>query len=308
MKIVITGGLGFVGRRLSTALLKDKNSIYLLDRNCSSDVAFCHPCNLDNLTQALSLLHKIKPEVIIHLAGSHKPESAIISPNSYIKKNVAATLNILHYISKSKNRPKIVFASSAGALYTSGATPYTEKQEVKPLSSYGITKVLEENLIKYYAGVYGFSYQILRFSNIYGPGQEKYKHPSIVPSIILNLLKGRPVQIYGDGKQVRDFLFIDDAVAAIVKTLKLSKNFTFNVSSGEGISVGKLHDFISNKMNKDSKKYKMYIDGPIGVKKSIVSNKLIYMYLKWKPEVSLEDGLKKTIAYLENTPKSTKVY
>lgn len=312
MKIVITGGLGFIGSHLSRALLKEKNNVYILDRNCSDEFTFCYRCNLDNPTKTLSLLTNIRPDVIVHLAGSHKPERAISSPNSYIKRNVAATLNILQYIGRSENKPKIIFSSSAGALYTSGPVPYSEHSKIEPISSYGITKMLEENLIKYYGAQYAFSYEILRFSNIYGPGQEKYKYPSIVPSIILSLFESRPVRIYGEGRQIRDFIFIDDAVGAIMKVLKAKKSNIFNVSSGKGTPINSLYTLICQKMQIDKTKFKSLVKGSVGVEKSIVSNRHIRYHIKWKPKVSLDEGLEKTISYLaknrlrvENRSKST---
>lgn len=302
MKIVVTGGSGFIGSHLVKSLKKEGHSIVVIDKNAKqleTPRFKSYRCDIRNVKETHQILKKVEPDIIIHLAGKHNLIESSTKPDFYIKNNISGTINILEYVKTSGKRVKFMLASSAGSIYTKGKMPFTESTSPMPNSLYGITKDFEEKLVKHYCGITGNIFQILRISNVYGPGQEAYKHPSVVPSMIRNLILKKRVVIYGNGSQTRDFIYIDDVVEAFMRIIRTNRSLTINVSSMIEISIKELYELLDSKLSKQKAAPSVvYMNLEKGVKRSWVSNKKIIKEFNWKPLISFNDGLDRTITHM----------
>jgi len=304
MKIVVTGGSGFIGSHLVKRLRKEGHAIVVIDKNAKQLEAArfkSYTCDIRNVKEVRNILNNVEPDIIIHLAAKHNFIESVTKPDFYIKNNITGTINILEHIKTSHKRVKFVLASSAGSIYKKGKMPFTESTITMPSSLYGITKDFEEKLVRHYCDITGNTFQILRISNVYGPGQEVYKHPSVVPSMIRNLMLKKSVVIYGSGSQTRDFIYIDDVVEAFMRIIPTNKSLTINVSSMIEISIKELYELLVSKLSKQKAAPPVvYMNLEKGVKRSWVSNKKMMKEFNWKPLVSLNDGLDRTVKHMRS--------
>lgn len=283
--IAITGGTGFVGRYLIKRLVNEGYKINLLVHRHK----FNHPqveTIRGDLVSGKGLDKFLKDaKVVIHLAGRFAP------PNSEIfKNNVAATFNLLEKCAEHKIE-KIIFSSGIALYGEPPGRAWKETDKPKPNTVYGLSKLLAEEITRYWGNSYYIKYFLLRFPNIYGLGNQK--------GVVFNFLKvirdkGKVI-IYGDGRQKRDFLFIDDAVEAIIKTLNYQgPSDIFNVGLGKTVSllelVALLEKILKRKIPIEFKQPETYVvrtlSGEIKKAKNL---------LNWQPTISLEEGLKLTI-------------
>lgn len=283
--IAITGGTGFVGRHLIKRLVDEGCKINLLvHRN-----EFNHPQvetirgNLVSSEGLDKFLNDAK--VVIHLAGRFAP------PNSEIfKNNVAATFNLLEKCVEHKIET-IIFSSGIALYGEPPGRAWKETDKPKPNTIYGLSKLLAEEITRYWSDNHHIKYFLLRFPNIYGPGNQK----GVIFNFLKEIHKKGKVIIYGDGKQKRDFLFIDDAVEAIIKTLDYQgPSDVFNIGLGKTISllelVALLEKILKRKIPIEFKQPEAHVvrtlSGEIKKAKKLLS---------WQPSVSWEEGFKLTI-------------
>ena len=250
MKILVTGGVGFIGRHLVEFLLKD-NQVLVYD-------------NLSNSTNenVVSLVNKgaeflkgdvldfktmsdfsKNVDVIIHLAAIADVNESVINPDITKKINVNGTKNVLQCCIKNKIK-KIIFASSA-AVYGDCKNTITEKTNTNPQSPYGQSKLDAEKIIKNTCKENEFEYIIFRMFNVYGKGQNK-QYAGVITKFLENIKKNKSLVVYGDGTQTRDFISIDDIIEAFSLALVLNKNGIYNIASGKSISINELIQIIFN--------------------------------------------------------------
>ena len=295
MKILVTGGAGFIGRYLTEHLLKN-NEITIYDDLSSSTrekilplinkgVKFVKGDILD-----FKLLSESSKnfDIIIHLAAKSDVSESVIHPEITTSVNLNGTINVLKCCAQNKIK-KIIFASSAAVYGNCKDLPITEESKTEPLSPYGASKLSAENEIKIYASEFGFDAIILRMFNVYGVGQNDL-YSGVISVFLKNIAQNKPLVIYGDGEQTRDFVSIYDIVQAFDHVILSNGVKTFNIASGKSVSINKLAEILLA----DEKFKVIYKEQKKGdIKNSVVDVTLAEKELCFYAKRSLQDECSK---------------
>lgn len=302
MKVLVTGGAGFIGSHIVDLLIEARYEVIIVDnlssgqeKNINKKARFY---KMDiQYPELEDVFQKERPDYVSHHAAQKDVRVSVSDPIYDAKINILGTLNILQNCIKYKVK-KIVFASTGGAIYgEQDIFPAPETHPERPISPYGITKLSVEHYMFYYKTVFGLDYVSLRYSNVYGPRQDPYGEAGVVAIFIQMMCKGEQPVIYGDGEQTRDFVYVGDVANANVLAIKNSTGeHVFNIGTGVETSVNQLFDCLKEIINPlIEKKYASARQGE--QKRSVIDNLLAGRILLWKPEVSLAYGLKKTHEY-----------
>jgi len=283
VKVIITGGAGFIGSHLVDFLVKKGFKVLVIDNLSSGRKKNLNPkasfkkLDINNAHKLNNCFQEFLPDFVVHLAGKA------------FQTNVTGTINILKACVKNKVK-KIIFASSAAVYGNSNKFPIQETQKLAPINPYGLSKTKAELKILFYHKKYNLNYSILRYSNVYGPRQRDDSEGGVI-SIFCNRAKfSKKVVIYGDGKQTRDFIYIDDVTKANYLSMLSLKNFIANVSTGKETCILDLVKIIEKISRKKLKIiFKPHKKGEI--KRSGLYNSFI------KPKTKLETGIRKTYDY-----------
>jgi UDP-glucose 4-epimerase len=300
--ILLLGGGGFIGMALARRLCENKFKVHILSksipvRQFESNIIF-HKGNLDNR----EMLERILPEckTIIHLASSTTPGSSSRQPMLEADKNIAPTLRFLDILQGYRN-VHMIFMSSGGTLYGNPeSTPVNEIFPLSPLSYHGAGKVALETFLRTFSTLPEKNTTIVRPSNVYGPGQPLRSGFGVIRTMLEHVLRGTEMEIWGDGKSIRDFLYIDDMVSALITLIDFPHdNNTYNVGSGVGYSLNQLREIIESVCgNKLSAIYRP--SRKTDVKTIVLDSSLLSKKTKWNPMVSLEKGIALTWKWLRN--------
>jgi len=255
MRILVTGGAGFIGKYLVELLLSN-NIVTIYDNLESSSKKSITPLielgahfvKGDILNYGLLKKSGIEQDVLIHLAAKSDVIESTLYPEITNKTNVEGTENVLKCCVEN-NIKKIIFASSASIYGNSAEIPITEKSLTNPISPYGKSKLSAEMTIIKISKKNGLEYVIFRMFNVYGKGQNK-NFSGVVTKFLRNIAKNKPLVIYGDGNQTRDFISIYDIVKAFEIAIKSNKNGTYNIASGKSLSINELAEIILSVLGK----------------------------------------------------------
>jgi len=299
MRVLVTGGSGFIGSHLVKALVEEGYDVVVVDikvPNCSIEGVKFLKLDIRNYPALRKAIKSV--ELIVHLAALIDAHESVIRPNLYHEINVNGTLNILRLCKDLKIR-KLIFTSSAAVYGEARYLPIDEEHSLNPLTPYGATKVACEAYISAFHSSYGISAIILRVFNAYGPKQLG-TYAGVISNFIKRALSNKPLIIYGDGKQTRDFVYVSDVVKAIIKALKSNVDFgVFNVGSGKPTSINELAELIKELTNRELKI--VHENDRIGdVRHSYANIKRIKEVLEWVAEVELREGLRKTIEWYKS--------
>ena len=298
MKFLVTGGAGFIGSHLTQFLVKNKDHVIVVDnleagkleniKNVMGEIEF-HELDILNLNGMKKLAKDV--DGIFHQAGLTSVQESFLKKKKYFDVNVTGTENILK-LAKEFGL-KVVFASSASVYGDPNVIPIRETHEKKPLSPYGQTKLESEILAKKYAD-YGVSVIGLRYFNVYGPNQNDM-YAGVITKFLENVRKGKPPVIFGDGLQIRDFIFVGDVVKANMAAMKNDvKHALINVGSDIGMSIQDLAHMIIRSSGLITEP--IYADAQKGdIRSSQANIRLANDLLKWKPQVSLKEWLDETL-------------
>ena len=280
MTIIVLGSSGFIGKSLVSKLKEE-------GINCKSMIR--HKNNLKkndffgNITKEDFLEGEISNnDIIVNLVGQSSNDTSKL-----FDQNIKGTFNLLNSVIKKKNI-KVIFASSTTVYDENAKKASKESDSIKPDTNYQIVKTIAESVYRAYSMIYGINITILRFSNIYGPG----KKAGIISNCLKSIKNQKPVIIYHNGNQIRDFLFIDDAVQGIVKTLQTPlKGFNIlNISSGEGIQIKKFLRLIESI---SKRKIPVKFSSQKFDKKNLFANNTKAKNLiNFIPEIKIKEGLK----------------
>lgn len=292
-KILICGGTGFIGQRLVKELLKKGRNINLLVydktppsfKNKNLNVFKGSILDKEALKRALK-----ESDIVVNLVGSFNKDVYSI--------NVLGSFNLLE-ICKESNIEKIVFISSEAVYGKYMGKPNVESDCPKPITEYGFSKYIAEKAYKFYSDKYNIPTVILRLSSTYGPGQRI--GIGVLSSSLNSALKNQPVRIHGDGKQGRDFLYVDDAVNGIIKSIDYkAKGFEiFNISGRKVYSLLELMSLIQKKLGKEIE-IKFLRPQEEDIKYMHSSYRKTKRLLNYEPKVSLEEGIVRIIDYYKN--------
>jgi UDP-glucose 4-epimerase len=307
-KILVTGGAGFIGSHLVDALIERGHKVVVIDNlstgkkeNINKKAKFY---KIDICSPKIGeIFKKEKPEIVFHFAAQINVRKSVENPLFDAKVNILGSLNVIQNFLKLRTSnfqlPKIIFASTGGAIY--GETkkiPTPENHPANPISPYGIAKLTVENYLRFYKENFGLKFISLRFSNVYGPRQDPKGEAGVVAIFIDKLLKKERPTIFGDGNQTRDFIFVEDAVSACLKAMEYKgEKEIFNIGTGIETSINELYEIIS-KLLRTKIKPKYAPEKPGDLKRSCLDISLAKRELKWRPKYNLEKGLRETIKFI----------
>jgi UDP-glucose 4-epimerase len=301
MKILITGGAGFIGSHIADRYIDLGHEVVIVDNLVTGQKENIPPkatfYEMDICDQALKqIFEKEKPEIVSHQAAQMDVRKSVDDPIYDATVNVLGGLNLFQNCVK-YNVKKVLFASTGGAIYgEQDYFPADEKHPVRPLSPYGITKLTTEKYLYFYLQTYNLNHTILRYANVYGPRQNPHGEAGVVAIFSTKILKGEQPVINGDGKQTRDYVYVGDVVAANAIALKKANNKIYNIGTGIETDVNILFNKIKGAMGKNVPE--VHGEAKAGEQlRSVLDNSLIQKEQGWKPNVSLDDGLKMTVEF-----------
>jgi UDP-glucose 4-epimerase len=302
MKVVISGGAGFIGSHFAEFFVNNNDEVHVIDNFRSGYIKNIE--NLDLTFHNASITEKeivesiVKgADVIINLAALVSVPESLLKPYETVEINVGGLLNILEAARKFGVK-KVIHASSAAIYGDNPEQPKRVSMKPEPKTPYAITKLDGEYYLRMYAEEYGLNTNSLRFFNVFGPRQDpKSQYAAAIPIFIHNAVNNVNITIYGDGEQTRDFVFVKDVVQAGVKAIGFEgKGEVFNVATGKSVSINEIAQTIIRLMGSDSKI--IYADErPGDIKFSSASIDETINFLNFSPEFSLSDGLKETVNY-----------
>lgn len=300
MKILVTGGAGFIGSNLVDKLINEGYKVFVIDNLSSgkkenlNKKAIFYKADICQLNKILTLFKGI--DYVFHLAADPRVMFSVKNPIESHKVNVNGTLNVLYASYKNKVK-RLIFASSAAVYGNIKKLPLKEDITPNPVSPYGLHKLIGEYYCKLFSNLYNLETVCLRYFNVYGPRMDPNGPYALVIGKFLKLRKeNKPLTIYGDGKQTRDFVYVDDVVKANIlamKSKKVGRGEVINICSGKNYSINYIAKLIGGK--------KIYLPARKGeIKHALGDNSLAKKLLGWKPEISLEEGIKKCKEYFYN--------
>lgn len=297
MNIAILGGCGFIGSYLAEALLEESHRITIFDNLNTNRKNVDHIQDMvrfvgGDFTNAIDVARAIEgAEIVIHFIGSTLPGNSLKNPIYDIETNVIGSINLFEQCVKASVR-KVVFISSGGTVYgNTQSTPIKETHALNPINPYGLSKMVIEKFLGLYFYHYGMDYTVIRLSNPYGGRQNPKTGQGVIASWMHRVKNNKPIEIWGDGTIIRDYLYIQDAVRALkLAALANSDQKIFNVGSGKGISLLQLHEALEEVVGKHvpaTFKDVRRVDVPI----NILDISLIKAVLGWEAEIDLKDGM-----------------
>lgn len=295
--VLLLGGNGFIGQALARKYVELGHTVHIISRRKSDfnhSSIHSHQASLDNL----HILDELIPqcELIIHTASTCTPGSSAANPTKEGEDNLLPLLRLLEILQKYSPR-HFAFISSGGTVY--GETPDLPAREdspLKPISYHGASKVAAEMFVQALARS-GYPTTILRPSNVYGPGQNGPMGFGIVRTVLQHLKSGTPMEIWGDGKTLRDYLYIDDLVDAIIQVQQHNCLGTFNVGTGMGYSVNEVIA-LAESIAGDALKIISKPARSVDVKGIVLDCSKLNKSTGWLPRLNLEAGIRKTWAWL----------
>jgi UDP-glucose 4-epimerase len=300
MKVLVTGGAGFIGSNIVEAYFNKGFEVVIIDNLSTGKEEYIHPKATFYKTdicsdEFLKIVEKEKPDVINHQAAQIDVQTSIKDPMYDAKINILGTINVLEACRLNPNT-SIVYASSAAVYGTPEYLGIDENHPVKPISSYGISKHTPEHYIQAYHNLYGIQYSILRYANVYGKHQDPKGEGGVISILVDCAVKGSTFNIFGDGEQTRDFIHVSDIVTANIKATEKPINNIVNISTGTQISINKLVELFEEVIGFNiEKKYCEERKGDI--KHSFLINNSAKDLLSWEPKTDLKDGLYDTFKF-----------
>jgi UDP-glucose 4-epimerase len=308
MKILITGGLGFVGSHLAEELLDDGQDLILVTKSLTkkSNIAQIakrvkiEKIDTTNFTKLGKSIENNKPDIIIHLAGETSHSKSFENPLSNIESNAASTLFMLEKIRTLKLKCRFILGSTFIVIGRPRKLPVNEESPCEPTTIYGTNRLASEHYCKIYHNVYGLDTMIFRITNSFGPREQHIPNKNAVNYLIYKAYKGEEITIFNQGKFYRDLIYISDVISAIKTIIKKGKSGNlYWISSGRKTWFYQLGRWLNQITGTKIK----YVQTPTYTKKVDVGNFFVdnskLRSLGWKPAVSVIDGFRRTIDYFE---------
>lgn len=305
MRILITGGAGFIGSNVADGYAAEGHELLVIDDlssgkegNIPREARFVL-CDIGSDT-ALEAIRSFRPEVVNHHAAQINVRASVRDPQFDARVNILSTLRLLEGCREHGVR-KFLFASSGGAGYGEQERfPADETHPVRPVSPYGAAKMSVELYLHFYRVQYGLGYTSLRYANVYGPRQDPHGEAGVVAIFCTRLLRNQRAIVNGDGEQTRDYVYVGDVVRANLAALTRGAGQAVNIGTGIETSVNTL--FRTLRELTGSRQEEIHGPAMPGEQlRSCLENRLALEELGWYPETSLEEGLARTIAFFRET-------
>ena len=303
MRVLVTGGAGFIGSHVCDAFRGNGDDVWVIDDlSCGrvgrlpQGVEF-HQESVLNASGLRSLVAAVRPELICHLAAQVDVRVSVASPSIDAEVNVLGTVNVLEAARLVGAR--VLFSSTGGAMYGEDAPiPSSETTFPAPGSPYGIAKFCAEQYIGLYNRLFGSEHAVLRFANVYGPRQGSSGEACVVSLFCANGIRGNPLTIYGDGKQTRDYVYVDDCVAAVLAAADHGKAGIWNIGTGTEVNVLELAELATRLTGRESQLG--FAPARMGeLSRSALSWERAAQDLGWRPTTSLSEGVEAVVRWFE---------
>ncbi|TDT52010.1 SDR family oxidoreductase [Fonticella tunisiensis] len=301
MKVLVTGGAGFIGSNIVDRLIELNHDVAVVDNLSTGRRENLNPgaefYNVDivNKEDLTRVFEAFKPEICIHHAAQIDVQRSIKEPDYDADVNIVGTINVLNACRLSGAR-KIIYASSAAVYGEPEYLPLDENHKVEPISYYGVSKHTPEHYIKIFSQLYGLRYTILRYSNVYGIRQDPMGEGGVIAIFLNKLVKGEVPTIFGDGEQTRDFIYVKDVVEANIAALTRGDGYILNISTNTCISI---NDLVKKMIEASGRELKPNY-GPArkgDIIHSYMDNRRAAEVLGWEPRYGLVEGLRETYEY-----------
>ena len=301
MKVLVTGGAGFIGSHIADRLLTDGHEVVVLDDLSTGHVEQLNPAarfyQMDIQSPWLDELFKIeRPEAVLHQAAQASVRRSVEDPGFDAGINVMGTVTLLQASVRHGVR-RFLFASTGGALYgDADVIPTPEDYPTLPVSPYGASKLAAEVYLRTFHALHGLSYAALRYANVYGPRQDPHGEAGVVAIFARRLLSGDTARINGDGKQTRDFVYVGDVAEANARALASEVVGSFNVGTGVETDINTIFQLLKRLAgNNQPDVHRPALPGE--QRRSVVDARKIQKVMGWRPQTSLEAGLDATVRY-----------
>jgi UDP-glucose 4-epimerase len=306
MDAIVTGGAGFIGSHVTDALLARGDRVAVIDNLVSGRRdrlpagAEFHELDIRDQSGMRTVFDDVQPAAVFHLAAQADVRASVDDPSFDADVNVRGTIEVLEGARRSGAR--VVFSSTGGALYgDADQIPSPESTPIAPMSPYGTSKLCAEQYVGLFNRLYGTRHVILRYGNVYGPRQDPHGEAGVVAIFAQALLSGKPTKVFGDGSNTRDYVFVDDVVDAFVKASGPNGGGQrFNVGTGVETSDRQLHSAVAAAVGAaDDPEFHPPRLGDL--KRSCLDIGSAEKVLGWRPQVSLDDGVARTVDYFRHT-------
>ncbi|HZP44853.1 MAG TPA: NAD-dependent epimerase/dehydratase family protein [Candidatus Binataceae bacterium] len=306
MRILVTGGAGFIGSHTVDALIGARlHQVSILDdlsagkREQINPSASFHQADLRDAAAVRAVIERERPEVIIHLAAQMDVRRSVADPAFDAQVNLVGFLNLIE-AARQHDLKRVIFASTGGAIYGEQDTfPCDEDHPRRPVSPYGVAKMATEAYLHFYRVEYRIDYVALRYANVYGPRQDPHGEAGVVAIFCGRILEGKPCTIFGDGGQTRDYVYVGDVVRANLAALASNVSGAFNIGTGIETDVNQLYGALARVAGSNAPP--AYGPARPGEqRRSVISAQRAARELGWRPQVNLDDGLAQTFAYFRD--------
>jgi UDP-glucose 4-epimerase len=304
MKTLVIGGNGFIGTNLVNALVRAGHQVKVFDRYPSrfasaTDKVEYVVGDLGNHGEVQEAVTGI--DAVFHLAYTTLPHTSNEDPVYDVRSNLVDTVQLLQHCVTACVR-KFVFVSSGGTVYgIPQQIPIREDHPTNPICSYGITKLAIEKYLHLFHRLSGLDYVVMRISNPYGEHQNPNAKQGAIGVFLGNVMRDKPIEIWGDGEVIRDYIYIGDAVCALLKAMEYEPTATgpriFNIGAGQGYSLNQLVATIQTVLARKIK-VQYTVARPEDVSANVLDIEQARHYLRWQPEIGLNDGIARTWQWL----------
>ncbi|NMA29507.1 MAG: NAD-dependent epimerase/dehydratase family protein [Candidatus Pacebacteria bacterium] len=304
MKILVTGGAGFIASHVVDQYLDLGHQITVIDNLSTGQKANLNPqakfiqCDITDKEKIQEIILSEQPEIINHHAAHIQVGYSVENPQFDAQNNILGLLNIMQAAKKAGVK-KVIMASTGGAMYGNQETPFSENMKEQPLSPYGISKRAGELYLNYYHEIQQIPFIVLRYSNVYGPRQNAHGESGVIAIFLEMIGEGKQLVINGDGTHTRDYVYVSDVVKANVLALDSDFIGELNIGTQTETSTNQVFDKLVAELALDLKKEY----GPERIGEQVTSS-LDYSKAKeilgWEPSVGFDEGVKKTVEWFKS--------
>lgn len=305
MKILVTGGAGFIGSHIVDQLLNEGVEVVVVDNlstgyreNVASTARF-YEVDVTEIGQLQPIFKAEKPEVVVHLAAQKSVTASVEDPIFDAQQNILGSIHLME-AARDFGVKKFVFASTGGALYgETESIPSGERVRTLPESPYGIAKLAVEHYLRYYGQTHNLRSAVLRLANVYGPRQDPHGEAGVVAIFCQKALADEPLTVFGDGRQTRDYVFVSDVANAFCCAARHDGNLVVNIGTSEESSVLDIISHLNLACGRELK-IQHQDSRPGEVRRSALNYAAAKRHIGWEPKVKFVDGVRKTLQWFSN--------